>query len=110
MLSLDSLVISGVTTQDNNIDDLINIPNLKRLWISPDIYLAEDYAKFEALKFKIYDEYDNSELSKYEEELYGFYISNHPTSKYIDEASITCENIKKYFCFFVAFIIYITIF
>ena len=30
MPNLDSLVISGVTAQDNNIDDLINIPNLKR--------------------------------------------------------------------------------
>ena len=57
MPNLDSLVISGVATQDNNIDDLINIPNLKRLWISPDIYSTEDFAKFEALKFKIYDEY-----------------------------------------------------
>ena len=57
MPKLDSLIISGVTTQDNNIDDLINIPSLKRLWISPDIYPTEDYAKFEALKFKIFDEY-----------------------------------------------------
>ena len=57
MQSLDSLIISGVTAEDNNIDDLINIPNLKRLWISPDIYSNEDYAKFEALKFRIFDEY-----------------------------------------------------
>lgn len=57
MPNLDSLVISGVTTQDNNIDDLINIPNLKRLWISPDLYSTEDYAKFESLKFRIFDEY-----------------------------------------------------
>ncbi|MBQ3182489.1 MAG: hypothetical protein IJB57_02360 [Clostridia bacterium] len=57
MPNLDSLVISGVSTQDNNIEDLINIPNLRRLWISPHIYSTEDYAKFEALKFKIYSEY-----------------------------------------------------
>ncbi len=57
MSNLDSLVISGVAPQDGHIDDLINIPNLKRLWISPHIYSTEDYAKFEALKFKIYDEY-----------------------------------------------------
>ncbi len=66
MPHLDSLVISGVTTQDNNIEDLINIPNLKRLWISPDIYSTEDYAKFEALKFKIYDEYGIYEYDKEE--------------------------------------------
>lgn len=57
MKNLDSLVISGVKAQDDNIDDLINIPMLKRLWISPNIYSTEDYARFEALKFKIYDEY-----------------------------------------------------
>ena len=57
MPNLDSLVISGVTAQDNNIDDLISIPKLQRLWISPDIYSTEDYAKFESLKFKIFNEY-----------------------------------------------------
>ena len=57
MPNLDSLVISSVSAQDDNIDDLIKIPSLKRLWISPHLYSTEDYAKFEALKFKIYDEY-----------------------------------------------------
>ena len=66
MPNLDSMVISGVTAQDDNIDDLINIPNLKRLWISPDIYSTEDYAKFESLKFKIYDEYGIYEYDKEE--------------------------------------------
>ncbi len=64
MPSLDSLIISGVTAQDNNVDDLIDIPNLKRLWISPDVYSTENYAKFEALKFKIYDEYGIYEHDK----------------------------------------------
>lgn len=66
MPNLDSLVISGVCAQDNNIDDLINIPNLKRLWISPDIYSTEDYARFEALKFKIFNEYGIYEYDKEE--------------------------------------------
>jgi len=66
MPNLDSLVISGVSAQDNNIDDLINIPNLKRLWISPDIYSTEDYAKFESLKFKIFDEYGIYQYDKEE--------------------------------------------
>ena len=64
MPNLDSLVLSGVSAQDNNIDDLINIPKLKRLWISPHIYSTEDYAKFESLKFKIYDEYGIYEYNK----------------------------------------------
>ena len=66
MPNLDSLIISGVAAQDKNIDDLINIPNLKRLWISPDIFSTEDYAKFESLKFKIYDEYGIFEYDKEE--------------------------------------------
>ncbi len=69
MPNLDSLVISGVTAQDNNIDDLINIPNLKRIWISPDIYSTEDYAKFESLKFRIYNEYGIYEYDKEEESI-----------------------------------------
>ena len=66
MPKLDSLVISGVRAQDNNIDDLISIPNLQRLWISPDIYSTEDYAKFESLKFKIFNEYGIFEYDKEE--------------------------------------------
>ncbi len=66
MPNLDSLVISGVAAQDNNIGDLINIPKLKRLWISPNIYATEDYARFEALKFKIFDEYGIYEYDKEE--------------------------------------------
>ncbi len=57
MPSLDSLTLSGIASEDNNIDDLIEIPNLKRLWISPNIFTVEEYAKFEALKFKISEEY-----------------------------------------------------
>lgn len=66
MPDLDSLIISGVAAQDNHIDDLINTPNLRRLWISPDIYSTEDYAKFEALRFKIFDEYGIYEYDKEE--------------------------------------------
>ncbi|MBR3963839.1 MAG: hypothetical protein IKJ80_00335 [Clostridia bacterium] len=64
MPNLDSLVISGVAPRDENIDDLINVPKLKRLWISPDIYSTEDYAKFESLRFKIFDEYGIYEYDK----------------------------------------------
>lgn len=64
MPRLDSLVLSGVAAQDDNIEDLINIPNLKRLWIPPHIYSTEDYAKFESLKFKIYTEFGIYQLYK----------------------------------------------
>ncbi len=57
MPSLDSLVLSNVASAEGSIDDLIEIPSLKRLWVSPHLFSTEDYAKFEALRFKIFDEY-----------------------------------------------------
>ena len=48
-------------------------------------------------ELKEYDEYSKEELTKYELELFGFYISNHPTSKYINNNSVTCNLLEKYF-------------
>ena len=48
-------------------------------------------------EIKEYDEYSKEELTKHEIELYGFYISNHPTSKYITDKSITTKMLEKYF-------------
>ena len=55
--TLRELYLSGTMARDKNIDDLISIPNLKKLWISPNTYTTEDFAKFEALKFRINEEY-----------------------------------------------------
>lgn len=54
---LKEVSFSSVMCSDNNIDNLINIPNLCKMWISPNTFSTEDFAKFEALKFKIYEEY-----------------------------------------------------
>ncbi len=54
---LTSLSLSGVTGEEGNLDALIAIPNLRRLWISPRSFPMEAYAKFEALKFRIGEEY-----------------------------------------------------
>ncbi len=48
-------------------------------------------------ELKNYEEYTLEELTKQEENLYGFYISNHPTSKYIFEDSITTDKLNYYF-------------
>lgn len=48
-------------------------------------------------ELKIYEEYSKEELTSFEEKLYGFYISNHPTSKYVSQDSITLKSIDKYF-------------
>ncbi len=55
--NLKELSLNATMCSDNNIDNLINIPYLRKLWISPHTFSTEDFAKFEVLKFKIYDEY-----------------------------------------------------
>ena len=48
-------------------------------------------------EIKEIDEYSKEDLTKYELEMFGFYISNHPTSKYINDKSITTKLLDKYF-------------
>ena len=48
-------------------------------------------------ELKKHEEYTKDELIAQEEKLYGFYISNHPTSKYIFDNSITVDKLDKYF-------------
>ena len=55
--NLKELALECAMCSDGNIDNLINIPNFEKLWISPHTFETEQFAKFEALKFKIYDEY-----------------------------------------------------
>ena len=58
-------------------------------------------------EIKEYDEYSRDELTKHEIALYGFYISNHPTSKYLTDKSITTNIVEKYFDRFVEMVLYI---
>ena len=71
-----------------NLDDAINYAELcndldESLVLKPEI--------------KDYDEYSKEELTKYEMAIFGFYISNHPTSKYITDNAVTTKNVEKYF-------------
>ena len=58
-------------------------------------------------EIKEYDEYSRDELTKHEIALYGFYISNHPTSKYLTDKSVTTNIVEKYFDRFVEMVLYI---
>ena len=71
-----------------NIDEAINYAEL-----------CSDLEESLVLKPEIteYEEYSKEELTKYEMELFGFYISNHPTSKYITNTSITTKVLERYF-------------
>ena len=71
-----------------NIDEAINYAELcsgldENLVVKPEL--------------KEYEEYTQEELTKQEEKLYGFYISNHPTNRYISESSITTDKLDSYF-------------
>ena len=71
-----------------NIDEAINYAELcsgldENLVVKPEL--------------KEYEEYTQEELTKQEEKLYGFYISNHPTNRYITENSITTDKLGNYF-------------
>ena len=54
-----------------------------------------------------YEEYSKDELTKHEIALFGFYISNHPTSKYITSNSITSNLLDKYFDKMIEMVLYI---
>lgn len=54
-----------------------------------------------------YEEYSKDELTKQEIALFGFYISNHPTSKYITSKSITSNLLDKYFDKMIEMVLYI---
>lgn len=57
LANLRELLLEAVVCRDNNIDNLIAIPKLEKMWLSPNTFSTEDFAKFEALKFKIFEEY-----------------------------------------------------
>lgn len=55
--NLKELIVSAIESLDHNIDYLIDLPNLEYLWISPNLFPTASYAKFEAKKFMLSDEY-----------------------------------------------------
>lgn len=103
---LRNLILAGAVdgfgknkrTLIENLDDAINYAEL-----------CDDLDESLVLKpeIKDYEEYSKEELTKYEIDLFGFYISNHPTSKYITDNSITTKNIEKYFDSNVVMFLYI---
>ena len=93
---IENLILSGCLdefglnkkTMMNNLDEAFNYADLAKdldesLIIKPEI--------------KEYDEYTNEELTKFELDLYGLYLTNHPTNKYISENSVTTNMINGYF-------------
>ena len=103
---LRNLILSGALdifnktrrTLIENLNEAINYAELcynldENLVLKPEI---EDY-----------EEYSKDELTKQEIALFGFYISNHPTSKYITRNSITSNLLDKYFDKMIEMVLYI---
>ncbi|MBR2010571.1 MAG: hypothetical protein IKA06_02320 [Clostridia bacterium] len=57
LVNLKEVIISATEPLDQNIDYLIDLPILEHLWISPNLFPTENYAKFEAKRFKLSEEY-----------------------------------------------------
>lgn len=55
--NLREVILSGIEPLDHNIDYLISLPNLQYLWVSPNVFPTECYAKFEAKKFMLSEEF-----------------------------------------------------
>ena len=54
---LKELIVTATEPADHNIDYLVDLPSLEYLWISPNLFPTECYAKFEAKRFKLSEEY-----------------------------------------------------
>lgn len=103
---LKNIILSGALdsfgktrkTLIENLNDAINYADL-----------CNDLDESLVLKpeLKEYDEYSKDELTKHEVALFGFYISNHPTSKYITKSSITTNTLNKYFDKNISMVLYI---
>ena len=69
-----------------NLDSLINYGNL-----------YNDLGEYTLIpELEKYEEYDNETLRINEINSYGFYITNHPSSKYISKDIMKLDNIKKF--------------
>lgn len=94
--TIESLILSGALdsfglnrkTMINNLKNIINYSELCKtiddsLVLKPEIVL--------------YDEYSNAEIIKYEYDLFGFYVKNHPVTKYKRDNTCLLNNINLYF-------------
>ncbi|MEG2351293.1 MAG: DNA polymerase III subunit alpha, partial [Bacilli bacterium] len=81
-----------------NIDTILNYADLADYSADSSVIKPE---------IKKYEEYSLDELSKQEKEIYGFYLANHPTNKYVDDKQVSVNLAYKYFDRSVQMILYI---
>ena len=93
---ITSLILSGAfDTFGYNKKTLIM--NLENLFNYSDLVKDLDEIFVMKPEIKTYTEYDKSELMKNEFELFGFYLQNHPVTKYRRDTSCLLNNVQRYF-------------
>lgn len=73
------------------------ITNIENLYNYADLIKDLDASYVIKPEIKIEQEYEKSELMKNEFELFGFYLQNHPVTKYRRDGACLLNNIQKYF-------------
>ena len=94
-LVIESLILSGsFVSFGNNIKTLIN--NLDNILNYVDLVKDAGMIPIEVPILTPYDEYSNDELVKNEFNIFGFYLSNHPVTKYRKNININTLFLDKY--------------
>ena len=93
---LESLIKAGAFDSSKyNKKTLINNLELVINYASLVADLNEEFVDIPEIE--ICDDYTDDEKRALELESYGFYVSNHPSSKYTDKSIVKIENIKNYY-------------
>lgn len=93
---INTLILSGCL-DEFGITRKTMIENLKEAFNYAELCENLDDSLVLEPELKNYDEYDNIFLASTEKEIYGLYLSNHPTNMYINEKSITTNKLSNYF-------------
>lgn len=91
--TIETLIYAGALDSFNQTRNTL-INNIKQALIYAELVSGLDSNLVTKPNLEIYEELPSNELMNKELELYGFYVSNHPASKYNE---IKIMNIKKYF-------------
>ena len=103
---IESLIMAGAL-DEFNINRHMMIENLDNVIRYSELLANLDDSLVEKPLLEEYDEYSKDELIKQEYDVYGFYVNNHPASKYNDKSITKIANIENFFNKFVKCIVII---
>ena len=93
---MQSLILSGAFDEFGYNKNTIML-NLENLYNYAELVKDLDETLVMKPEIAVYKEYSNQELMKHEFELYGFYLKNHPVTKYKREGLCRLDDVKAYF-------------